>query len=114
MVAFVLGIKLHLAPESAVLRPAEPPRSGWPEDSSRPIIAVVLATIVIVISFIQRLLLPMTVAHLLPRTIIMQVKNLDQYGRNVAACSISPDLPFQQPEDVGTFLVSNGYAVAYR
>lgn len=43
-----------------------------------------------------------------------QVKNLDQYGRNVAACSISPDLPFQQPEDIGTFLVSNGYAVAYR
>jgi endonuclease YncB( thermonuclease family) len=43
-----------------------------------------------------------------------QVKNKDQYGRNVAACSISPDLPFQQPEDMGTFLVSNGYAVAYR
>jgi hypothetical protein len=42
------------------------------------------------------------------------VKNKDQYGRNVAACSISPDLPFQQPEDMGTFLVSNGYAVAYR
>jgi len=45
---------------------------------------------------------------------VLQVKNLDQYGRNVAACSISPDLPFQQPEDMGTFLVSNGYAVAYR
>lgn len=46
--------------------------------------------------------------------VYQQVKTKDQYGRNVAACSISPDLPFQQPEDMGTFLVSNGYAVAYR
>lgn len=45
---------------------------------------------------------------------MLQVKNKDQYARNVAACSISPDLPFQQPEDMGQFLVSNGYAVAYR
>jgi endonuclease YncB( thermonuclease family) len=39
------------------------------------------------------------------------VKSKDQYGRNVAACSIlSPG----GAEDMGEWLVSNGYAVAYR
>jgi endonuclease YncB( thermonuclease family) len=45
---------------------------------------------------------------------MQQVKAKDQYGRNVAACAIAPDLPFQQPEDMGEFLVRNGLAVAYR
>lgn len=40
-----------------------------------------------------------------------EVKTKDQYGRNVAACSI---LTPRGGEDMGTFLVSNGYAVAYR
>lgn len=37
------------------------------------------------------------------------VKNQDQYGRNVAVCSLGAG-----GEDLNAWLVSNGYAVAYR
>jgi hypothetical protein len=40
-----------------------------------------------------------------------EVKNKDQYGRNVAACSI---LDGRVSEDMGSWLVSNGHAVAYK
>ena len=40
-----------------------------------------------------------------------EVRNKDQYGRNVSSCSV---LTRQGPQDIGTFMVSNGYAVAYR
>lgn len=39
------------------------------------------------------------------------VKTIDMYGRNVAACSVQQG---KQVQDVGSWLVSNGYAVAYR
>lgn len=40
-----------------------------------------------------------------------EVKAKDQYGRNVAACQM---LAGRLSEDLGSWLVSNGYAVAYR
>lgn len=40
-----------------------------------------------------------------------EVKNKDQYGRNVAACFLSS---WGGKEDIGQWLVSNGHAVAYR
>lgn len=41
------------------------------------------------------------------RVVTCDVKNVDQYGRNVAACRVGQ-------EDLGNFMVSNGLAVAYR
>lgn len=40
-----------------------------------------------------------------------EVRNKDQYGRNVSSCSV---LTNKGPVDIGNFMVSNGYAVAYR
>jgi len=40
-----------------------------------------------------------------------EVKAKDQYGRNVAACKM---LAGRLSEDLGIWMVSNGYAVAYR
>ena len=40
-----------------------------------------------------------------------EVRNKDQYGRNVSSCSV---LTNKGPMDIGNFMVSNGYAVAYR
>ena len=40
-----------------------------------------------------------------------EVRNTDQYGRNVSSCSV---LSLQGPQDIGNYMVSNGYAVAYR
>ena len=40
-----------------------------------------------------------------------EVHNKDQYGRNVSSCSV---LTKKGPMDIGNFMVSNGYAVAYR
>lgn len=40
-----------------------------------------------------------------------EVRNKDQYGRNVSSCSV---LTNKGPIDIGNFMVSNGYAVAYR
>ena len=40
-----------------------------------------------------------------------EVRNKDQYGRNVSSCSV---LTSKGPVDIGNFMVSNGYAVAYR
>lgn len=40
-----------------------------------------------------------------------EVRNKDQYGRNVSACTV---LTGQGPQDIGTYMVSNGFAVAYR
>lgn len=40
-----------------------------------------------------------------------EVRNRDQYGRNVSSCSV---LTNKGPIDIGNFMVSNGYAVAYR
>ena len=40
-----------------------------------------------------------------------EVRNKDQYGRNVSSCSV---LTSKGPIDIGNFMVSNGYAVAYR
>lgn len=40
-----------------------------------------------------------------------EVRNQDQYGRNVSSCSV---LTKHGPVDIGNFMVSNGYAVAYR
>lgn len=40
-----------------------------------------------------------------------EVRNKDQYGRNVSSCSV---LTNKGPLDIGNFMVSNGYAVAYR
>lgn len=40
-----------------------------------------------------------------------EVKTKDQYGRNVAACSV---LSGRTSEDMGQWLVANGHAVAYR
>lgn len=40
-----------------------------------------------------------------------EVRNKDQYGRNVSSCSV---LTSKGPMDIGNFMVSNGYAVAYR
>jgi endonuclease YncB( thermonuclease family) len=39
------------------------------------------------------------------------VKTIDMYGRSVASCSVQRG---KQVQDVGAWLVSNGYAVAYR
>lgn len=49
--------------------------------------------------------------HVGSRTVRCDVKTKDQYGRNVAACSI---LSGRLSEDMGSWLVSNGLAVAYR
>mmetsp|Transcript_37035 Transcript_37035/g.96077 ORF Transcript_37035/g.96077 Transcript_37035/m.96077 type:complete len:340 (-) Transcript_37035:777-1796(-) len=40
--------------------------------------------------------------------------NQDQYGRAVATCSVRGGGVFGGEEDIGSWLVSNGYAVAYR
>ena len=40
-----------------------------------------------------------------------EVRNKDQYGRNVSSCSV---LTNRGAVDIGNFMVSNGYAVAYR
>ncbi len=40
-----------------------------------------------------------------------EVRNKDQYQRSVSSCSV---LMPQGPEDIGDYMVSNGYAVAYR
>lgn len=40
-----------------------------------------------------------------------EVRNKDQYQRSVSSCSV---LTPQGPEDIGDYMVSNGYAVAYR
>ena len=40
-----------------------------------------------------------------------EVRNTDQYGRNVSSCSV---LTSKGPQDIGNYMVSNGYAVAYR
>jgi endonuclease YncB( thermonuclease family) len=40
-----------------------------------------------------------------------EVKTKDQYGRNVAACII---LDGRLTEDMGSWLVANGHAVAYK
>ncbi|KAL3144151.1 hypothetical protein ABBQ32_003939 [Trebouxia sp. C0010 RCD-2024] len=40
-----------------------------------------------------------------------EVRNKDQYGRNVSSCSV---LTNRGPVDIGNYMVSNGYAVAYR
>lgn len=40
-----------------------------------------------------------------------EVRNKDQYGRNVSSCSV---LTHQGAQDIGSYMVSNGYAVAYR
>lgn len=40
-----------------------------------------------------------------------EVRNTDQYGRNVSSCSV---LTNKGPQDIGNYMVSNGYAVAYR
>lgn len=43
-----------------------------------------------------------------------EVKDIDQYQRNVAACSIKPATTAAKAEDLGTFMVTNGHATAYR
>lgn len=40
-----------------------------------------------------------------------EVKNKDQYGRNVSVCGLTSPAGF---EDLNAWLVNNGYAVAYR
>ena len=40
-----------------------------------------------------------------------EVRTRDQYQRSVSSCSV---LTPQGPEDIGDYMVSNGYAVAYR
>lgn len=49
--------------------------------------------------------------HVGNKLVRCEVKAKDQYGRNVAACTI---LAGRLSEDMGDWLVSNGYAVAYR
>eukprot|EP00879_Flechtneria_rotunda_P005827 GHRR01006131.1.p1 GENE.GHRR01006131.1~~GHRR01006131.1.p1 ORF type:complete len:319 (+),score=111.51 GHRR01006131.1:262-1218(+) len=44
------------------------------------------------------------------QTVRCEVKTKDQYGRNVAACSV---VSGSQQEDINGWLVANGYAVAY-
>jgi len=46
--------------------------------------------------------------------LLLQVKDIDQYQRNVAACSIKPATTAAKAEDLGTFMVTNGHATAYR
>lgn len=48
---------------------------------------------------------PFTAAALCRR--LLQVKDKDQYGRNVSVCLLGS-------EDLNGWLVSNGYAVSYR
>uniref|UniRef100_A0A383VJI2 TNase-like domain-containing protein n=1 Tax=Tetradesmus obliquus TaxID=3088 RepID=A0A383VJI2_TETOB len=45
------------------------------------------------------------------RPVHCEVKSKDQYGRNVAACSI---MDGRLSEDMGSWLVANGHAVAYK
>lgn len=61
--------------------------------------------------FVLQLLQLLCFPHTL---LLLQVKDIDQYGRNVAACSIKPTTPAAKTEDLGTFLVTNGHATAYR
>lgn len=49
--------------------------------------------------------------HVGSSSVRCDVKTKDQYGRNVATCSI---LAGRAPEDMGAWLVSHGHAVAYR
>lgn len=49
--------------------------------------------------------------HTGTKPIHCEVKTRDQYGRNVAACKI---MAGRYSEDMGDWLVANGYAVAYR
>jgi endonuclease YncB( thermonuclease family) len=45
----------------------------------------------------------------------LQVKDVDQYGRNVAACSLKQTGPAAaSPYDVNAHMVSTGHATAYR
>jgi hypothetical protein len=46
-------------------------------------------------------------ARIQSRPVTCAVKNKDQYGRNVAACSLGS-------EDIGAWMVKNGHAVAYK
>lgn len=45
------------------------------------------------------------------RTVTCDIQKLDQYGRSVATCSMLSPAGL---EDIGSWLVSNGMAVAYR
>lgn len=45
---------------------------------------------------------------------LLQVKDIDQYGRNVAACSLKAPTPGAKGEDINAYMVQNGHATAYR
>jgi hypothetical protein len=49
-----------------------------------------------------------------PKRHTLQVKGIDQYGRNVAACSLKPATPAAKAEDINAAMVANGHATAYR
>lgn len=51
--------------------------------------------------------------HVGSQSVRCEVKTIDQYGRNVASCSLAGNL-LSGPEDLGQYMVSNGLAVAYR
>lgn len=47
-------------------------------------------------------------------TFLAQVKDIDQYGRNVAACSLKAPSAGAKGEDVNAYMVQTGHATAYR